>query len=187
MNTYQDYSLWIEIAVIILVGGILLALFSKAARILARKTNLEPIAARRVGALLRWIGILVILGLLVNKLFGIDLMGVILGGLALVAIGVVAVWSMLSHITATLLLVVLKPFQVGHWIGFPGEEVAGRVIDFNLFYTHLENEDTGEHFIIPNNQFFQKPIRHTPGKGRGKGELSEQFAQSGSEDPSTEA
>ena len=162
-------------------------MLTRVAQFLARQAKLEPIAARPIGVLLRWAGILVILGLLVNKLFGIDLMGLILGGLALVAVGVVAVWSMLSHMTATILLILLKPFQIGHWIGFSGEEVAGRVVDVNMFYTLLDNDETGEQYIIPNNHFFQKTIRHTPGKGRGKAALHEQLARSGALETETEA
>jgi small-conductance mechanosensitive channel len=177
MDKTQFLSMWISVIAILVVGGVLLLVLSKAARYLSKQLKLEPIAARPVGVLLRWLGVLVILGMLVNRLFGIDVMGLIMGALALVAIGVVAVWSMLSHITATLLLILLKPFQIGHWIGFAGEEVAGKVVDVNLFFTRLENTETGEHYFVPNNQFFQKAIRRTPGKGEGRAELREQLSQ----------
>lgn len=104
-------------------------------------------------------------------------MAVIGGALALVAIGIVAVWSLMSHLTATMLLILLRPFRVHDWIDFPGEDVQGNVVDLNLFFTLLDNR-SGEHFIIPNNLFFQKSFRHVPQKTGARIELHEQLDRS---------
>lgn len=182
MNRFADPSLWIEAGAIVVVGALALILIMRATNYLARQANFTPLAFRPVRFLIRWALILIIAGLLLNKLFAVDLMSIIVGGLAFVAIGVVAVWSMLSHTTATMLLILLRPFRIFDWINFPGEEVAGKVIDVNLFFTLLDNEE-GEHFIIPNNVFFQKTFRHVPGKGKEKIELHEQFERA---EPATE-
>jgi len=177
MERFADPSLWIQAGVIVVVGTLILMLALRGMRYLARKAEISKLAVRPVGFLIRWAAIFLILGLLVNKLFAVDLMSIIIGGLAMVAIGVVAVWSLLSHTTSTMLLILLRPFRIYDWITFPGEEVGGRVVDLNLFYTLLDNEE-GEHFIIPNNSFFQKTFRHVPEKGKEKIELHEQLERS---------
>ena len=186
MDKFQDLSLWIEAGGVIVIGAVLLLAASRVVQLLANRAHLSPLTVRPIRLLLRWAGILVIVGLLANKIFDVDLMGLIFGGLALVAIGVVAIWSLLSHMTATMLLILLEPFRINDRIGFPGEEVAGRVVDLNLFYTLLDNEETGEHFIVPNNHFFQKAVRHIPSKGGEKIELHQQLGEAGPTEPVSE-
>lgn len=178
MERFADPSLWIEVAGILVVGALALMLILRGTRYLAERAHFPPLAFRPIRFIIRWAVILVIVGLLLNKVFAVDLINMIVGGLALVAIGVVAVWSILSHTTATMLLILLRPFQIHDWISFPGEEVGGKVVDLNLFFTLLDNE-SGEHFIIPNNAFFQKTIRHIPGKAKAKIELHEQLERVG--------
>lgn len=174
MDRFVDPSLWIEAGVIVVIGALFLMLITRATGYLSKQPSFTPLAFRPVRLIIRWAVILVIAGLLLNKLFAIDLMNMIVGGLALIAIGVVAVWSMLSHTTATMLLILLRPFRIFDWITFPGEEVGGKVVDVNLFFTLLDNGE-GEHFIIPNNVFFQKTIRHIPGRSEERIELHEQL------------
>lgn len=175
MDRITELSLWIEVGVIVIVGGLLLLLLMRALRYVAGWANITDLALRPLKFVVRWVGILLIAGLVINKIFQVDLLNLIVGGFALVAIGVVAVWSILSHMTATALLILFRPFSIHDWINFPGEEVGGRVIDLNLFYTLLNNDEAGEHFIVPNNLFFQKTFRHIPGKGSEKIELHEQL------------
>ncbi len=178
MERLTDLTVWIDVGAILVVGGILLLLLMRATGYMAEWANISELAFRPIKFVIRWAGLLIIAGFVVNKIFEIDLLNLIVGGFALVAIGVVAVWSMLSHMTATFLLILFRPFKIHDWINFPGEEVGGHVIDLNLFYTLLENDEAGEHFIIPNNLFFQKTFRHVPGKGKEKIELHEQLERS---------
>lgn len=83
--------------------------------------------------------------------------------LAMVAIGFVAVWSVLSNTLCSVILMVVRPFNVGDTIEIPADELHGKVIDFNLIYTTLRDED-GSLLQVPNNTFFQKPIRREMGK-----------------------
>ena len=78
--------------------------------------------------------------------------------LGLVAIGFVAVWSLISHTSATMLILFLRPFQIGDDIEFPGEPVKGRVVDLNFFFTTLVDHDATL-YQIPNNLFFQKTLK----------------------------
>ncbi len=83
--------------------------------------------------------------------------------LSLVAIGFVAMWSILSHMLASILIVIFRPFEVGDRVEIVGDDpVIGEVTDLNPVYTTLRAEDGGT-LQVPNNLFFQKTLkRHAP-------------------------
>src|SRR5258708_35175233 len=54
---------------------------------------------------------------------------------ALVAIGFVAVWSILSNTLCTIVILIFRPFAIGDELEFPGEPIRGRVVDLNFIYT----------------------------------------------------
>jgi small-conductance mechanosensitive channel len=174
-EVYQHWTFWTEIGVTIALGLIVISLLLRGVALLAKSAKISTLALRPLSIIVRWIGILVIFGLVLER-FGISVMTTLATVLAMVAIGVIAVWSMLSHITATFLLILTKPFQVGDWVGFAGEEIDGKVIDLTLFYTTLESVD-GELFRIPNNMFFQKVVRVKATPGTSKRTLEEQLAK----------
>jgi hypothetical protein len=76
----------------------------------------------------------------------------------MVAIGFVAVWSVLSNALCTLIILVDRPFEVGDELEFAGEPVQGKVADLNFIYTTLRAAD-GSCLQIPNNLFLQKATR----------------------------
>ncbi len=84
------------------------------------------------------------------------------GVFALVAIGFVAVWSVLSNTLCSLILMIIRPFRVGDTIGFPPDAYRGKVVNFNMIFTTLETED-GMLLQVPNNTFFQRPIMRKKG------------------------
>jgi small-conductance mechanosensitive channel len=92
--------------------------------------------------------------------------------LALVAIGFVATWSILSNVLCSIVLLLMRPFSVGDRIELPGQDLGGRVVNFTLVFTILSDDD-GHLIQIPNNLFFQQPIRRRPGSETV--ELSEQI------------
>ncbi|MDQ8185280.1 mechanosensitive ion channel domain-containing protein [Pelagicoccus sp. SDUM812002] len=77
--------------------------------------------------------------------------------LGLVAIGFVAVWSVLSNISATFLILLVQPFKLGDYVAIVGEEVMGRVTDINFLFTTVR-KGNGDMYKVPNNQFFQKSL-----------------------------
>lgn len=119
-------------------------------------------------AVSRWI--IFIIGLLiVLQLLGIPVSHVfatLSAMLVLVAVGFVAVWSVLSNILCSFLLLLSPPFSFGDEIELkePDKEkgVRGKVINLNLFYTTLQASMNGvestETFRIPNTMFFQRVI-----------------------------
>ena len=83
--------------------------------------------------------------------------------LALVAIGFVAVWSILSHMTASVVILLQRPFRTGDYLQLADDEYSGRVTKTGLFYTEVEDSDGGRS-LIPNNLLFQRRFRITPEK-----------------------
>lgn len=151
----------LPVAGIIIVGAwILNLLIGRAMSLVARRTRLTDMDVLPVRKILSW-GVRVIALILILSVFGFQIGGIwamlstIFG---LVAIGFVAVWSILSHTSATMLILFLHPFQVGDDIDFPGEPIKGRVIDLNFFFTTIVDHD-GTFCQIPNNLFFQKTLR----------------------------
>ncbi len=139
---------------------------------LARPARPSPaitaLAHRRLGlpkGVTRWlvIGGLTVVALLI---LGIDLHGLwstLVGALSLIAIGFVAMWSILSHMLASVLIVVFRPFEVGDRVEIIGDDpVIGEVTDLNPVYTTLRCADGGI-LQVPNNLFFQRALkRHAP-------------------------
>lgn len=79
--------------------------------------------------------------------------------LGLIAIGFVAVWSVLSNVSSTFLIFSFKPFRVGDYVALVGDDTSGQVVDVNFMFTTLRRKD-GDLFRVPNNQFFQKSVQH---------------------------
>jgi len=78
--------------------------------------------------------------------------------LALVAIGFVAVWSILSNALCALMLMLTRPFDVGDTIEIVPDGIKGKVVNFSLLFTTLR-ETEARVIQVPNNTFFQKAIR----------------------------
>lgn len=146
----------------------------------AQWAGLPRLAFAPVRLMLRY-SILAIALVLILGLWGFELgtmlalLGTVLG---LVAIGFVAVWSVLSNFLCTFVLVAFKPFSVGDEIDLPADKVKGRVIDLSLIFTTLQIAP-GETVLVPNNIFFQRVFLRREGQ-RTTG-LGDQLRQS---DPS---
>ena len=126
---YFDHETFIRLIQSALILALALALFfGLKGRILvfARKANLPRLAFATVRVLLRY-SLLVVAVLLVLGRWGFDigtllaLLGTVLG---LVAIGFVAVWSVLSNFLCTFVLIAFKPFLVGDEIELPADHVV---------------------------------------------------------------
>lgn len=151
----------LPVVLAIMVGTFLLNLvIGRALIVLAHRTRLTEMDVLPIRHVLAWAA-RVVAGILILSVFGFQIGGIwamlstILG---LVAIGFVAVWSLISHTTATTLILFLRPFQIGDDLEFPGEPVRGRAVDINFFFTTLVDHEGTLH-QIPNNLFFQKTLK----------------------------
>ena len=131
----------------------------------AKWANLPRLAFAPVRLTLRYL-ILIIATVLILGRWGFQLdsliavVGTVLG---LVAIGFVAVWSVLSNCLCAFVLVLFKPFSVGDEVELiGGDRVKGTVTDLSLIFTTLE-VGPEETVLVPNNTFFQRIFKRRIG------------------------
>jgi len=168
---------FLKILLTIAVGVGLYAIASHGVRSLGRRDILSPQAVSVVSGIIKWTLIVVVV------LTGLNTVGISVTALwaslsailMLVAIGFVAVWSILSNISAALLLVIAAPFRIGDEIEIlepstqdtekPG--LRGRIKEISFFYTTLEQAGEAQQSAlvrVPNNLFFQKALRCRQGE-----------------------
>ena len=102
-------------------------------------------------------GILLASGLLFD--FNYNNFGIIVSSIfAVVGIALFAQWSILSNITASIIIFFLFPYRVGDRIRInDDEEIKGRISDITLFHLILEMDDGGK-LTFPTSVAFQKAI-----------------------------
>lgn len=125
---------------------------------LERRVSYETslIIARSVAAAL-WL----VAALLVLSLWGVSVSGLwtlLVSAAAVIGVGFLAVWAMISNITASFFLTIWRPFRLGQTVELLPESLKGEVIDRNMMFTALR-EDSGSILQVPNNLFFQKVFR----------------------------
>jgi small-conductance mechanosensitive channel len=164
----------IIVAVALILSVVLRRLINK----LRESNHLAPVMARRLQTFRRWT-ILVLTVLILMQVLGVfgNAWALISAGLAAVALGFVAAWSILSNATAALLVLTFRPFRVGDMVELvepSGTAIGGRVVDMNLMYTTLSvqpvetDQSKPPQFLhIPNNLFFQKILRTQSTHARG--------------------
>lgn len=150
---------------------VLLALgYFATSQLLAYLTRSGTFAKRITDGLRRIMryGVLLLLILLLAQVLGLGIGSIwtfITTTLAMVAVGFVAVWSVISNVLCAVLLVSLKPFRIGDSITImdtasPEKELSGVVININWFYTSLRSTTHPDSVVlVPNTVFFQKYVR----------------------------
>jgi small-conductance mechanosensitive channel len=111
------------------------------------------------------IGLWLIAALLILDAWGIALAGVwglLVSGIAVIGVGFLATWAIISNFTASLFLTIWRPFRLGDTVVILPENTAGRVTQHNLMFTVLREQD-GSVVNVPNNLFFQKMFRVVSG------------------------
>lgn len=80
--------------------------------------------------------------------------------IAILGIALFAQWSMLSNVTASILLFVSHPAKVGDTISILDKDypLTGKIKDIGAFFVIIENEDN-EVVTLPNSLLFQKMIK----------------------------
>ncbi len=99
-------------------------------------------------------------------MLALEIWGISLGGLwtlavsavTVVGVGFLATWTMISNVTASFFITIWRPFHLGDTVEVLPEGLKGRVIDRNLMFVAVR-EDDGAVIRIPNNLFFQKMFR----------------------------
>jgi small-conductance mechanosensitive channel len=185
MNNFAAYfersvevytSPFIKSALAVVAGYFIYILVCRALKKIAAKGFLDYQLRIILGGIVKWILIVVAI-LLCLGFFGVSvgtLWAALSGMLALIAVGFIAVWSVLSNILCSILLIIFPPFRIGDEIEIQEPTsnffVRGKVVGTNMLFTSLEAtnpEDEADSTIlrVPNNIFFQKYVRCIPGKG----------------------
>jgi small conductance mechanosensitive channel len=147
-------------AIVILVAGYVLALWiSRTARkLMARAARVDPTVQPVVAAVVHY----VILALVVVAALGqlgvqtASLLAVL--GAAGLAIGL-ALQGTLTNIAAGIMLLWLRPFQIGDYIEVPSNNISGTVREIGLFACLLENFD-GIFVFAPNGAVWNTALRN---------------------------
>ena len=148
--------------ILVIVVFLLKALSKKRLIKLSALYSYEPhrlFLVRKTIAIAFWIA-LISLTLIIFFLGGVNLnnIWVYLGGfLSVVAIELFAVWSILSNIISGIFIFIMNPFKTGSKIKLYDPEVQATVVNINLMFTELEDDDGI--FNVPNNTFFQKTVK----------------------------
>lgn len=161
------YSNVLGMVVIVMLAFISSLLLGKLLKTIQQKGLFSEHAIDGARSAMRWLIFLLAL-LFILQQFGVRVSAILSALLAvagLLAVGFIAVWSVLSNFLCALLLLVFKPFQVGDDIEIVevlgGTGLRGRILKFNMMYTTLTEKVGDEEVLtnLPNNVFFQKAIR----------------------------
>lgn len=153
----------ILIIIIFAVFAFLLKIIHKATNLLAAKQIISLTIANLFYNIFKWI-ITILFFLLILQQIGFSIASiwtVISAMVAMIAIGFVAVWSVLSNILCTLMLLIFRPFRVGDEVEIVDPAMtaglSGVVRNINLMFTTLRTSNDGEVIDtqIPNNLFFK--------------------------------
>ncbi len=140
--------------VVIFVGFFILAkiikrIITKAAERLKFDENLTSLLSRTSSITILIFGFVTALGTL-----GINVSAIVAGlGLTGFALGF-ALKDTISNLLSGVLILLYRPFEVGHRIKISGYE--GIVISIDLRYTELDSE--GNKVLIPNSKLFKDPV-----------------------------
>lgn len=93
---------------------------------------------------------------------------------AMIAVGFVAVWSLLSNMLATIIILIWRPFNIGEQVEVRPEGISGRVIDINFLYTLLKSDGDAQ-IVVPNSLFIQKFLIRQRLRGTPTRSLAEQL------------
>jgi MscS family membrane protein len=102
-------------------------------------------------------------GIIIAILFDISFKGLsiyIASAFTIIGAALFATWSILSNITASILLYFYSPFKIGSTIEILDKDlsIVGKVLDINWFSIVLKSEE-GKIVHYPTNLAIQKPIK----------------------------
>lgn len=150
------------VTIIVILIMLLLRLIIRTSTLkIARKTQKNEARSRQI---IRYVNVLLlIITIFVSMLiWGMDYTDVALifsSTFAVIGVAFFAIWSVLSNITAGIILFIYFPYKIGDKVkindkDFPIEAI---IEDIKAFQIHLRTEEN-ELITYPNNLFLQKPI-----------------------------
>jgi len=145
----------------IVLYSILLSASNRAIKLFGRR---QSIVEKRVLYIKKYFTATFFLVLLlsITVIWGIDFRGILIFAssfFAVVGISLFASWSILSSVTASVIIFFNFPYRIGDHVHFydGDDSIGGTITDMTLFYIQIETPDK-EVVIYPNNLAIQKPI-----------------------------
>jgi small conductance mechanosensitive channel len=145
-------------AIVVLLGGLWLAGKADllAGRMLDRAPHVDPMLKSFFGSLARYL-VLTVTVLAVLSEFGIQTTSLVaVLGAAGLAVGL-ALQGTLSNLAAGVMLLIFRPFRIGHKVQIGGS--LGTVRELTLFWTELVTDDKVQ-IIVPNGGVWGQPLRN---------------------------
>jgi small conductance mechanosensitive channel len=165
------YGLDVVYAAVLLVVGWWLASAAQRSlqRVLTGTHRVDALVIAFLGSLARY-ALLAVVAIAVLQLFGIQTASLVaVLGAASLAIGL-ALQGTLSNLAAGVMLLIFRPFRIGHDVEVGGK--AGEVRSLSLFMTELVAAD-GTQILLPNGAVWGQPIvNHSVYPGTGEISLS---------------
>ncbi|GAB1415834.1 hypothetical protein MASR2M117_12400 [Paludibacter sp.] len=92
---------------------------------------------------------------------------------AVIGVALFAQWSILSNITAGIIIYFSAPYKIGDFIKILDKDtpIEARVESINTFYTHLRTRDGGVH-VFPNALLLQKAVAVLEEEGEDNDKLT---------------
>jgi small-conductance mechanosensitive channel len=162
-----------SILIMVVLGMFALRLTRRSLRFLEDQGYVSESTCLVLQGVIRWVIIIAVVLLSLQQI-GVRVISLWTGLLtisAMVAVGFIAMWSVLSNLLCALLLVIFAPFRIGDEIEIieatGGRGLRGKVVNLNIIYTTVQEVmEEGVHdgvTHVPNNIFFQKTIRQWQG------------------------
>jgi small-conductance mechanosensitive channel len=163
-NSTVELSIVLETLALLVGASVVILLLNRMMR-----SWLHPTGTRmglRSDTIVSFARIITFLFWVVALLLILEMWGVSVGGMwtvlastaALIGVGFLATWAIISNVTASVFLAVWRPFHLGDTVALLPENLKGNAIERNLMFTVLR-EESGSVLYIPNNLFFQKTFR----------------------------
>lgn len=145
-------------AVVLICAVCLYILAARLLKKLGQNTHLEASLVVTLRIVMRWLFVIITAAAVMQAWNVLDQVWAAATAIVtLVAIGFVAVWSVLSNVLCSIILLAARPFRIGQRIALPPDDLEGRVTEVTLLHTVLVT-DSGDTLKVPNNLFFQRVL-----------------------------
>ncbi len=159
-----DYTKFIESIAVLLFFFAIRLIVNQVIRRNVLKKLIQPSRTRLVRRAIHGISLMVCM-LILLIIWGVkqsDLVVFIGSVLTVVGVAMFAQWSLLSNITASIIIFFYHSIRVGDFIAImetKDYEIQGEIIAIGLFFTTLKTSQKQEEMTLPNNIFILKSIR----------------------------
>lgn len=151
----------------IIATGVLFLIYTPVRLLISKITKRYAIISgrlARVNHMLKIIFTLLNLGVVTILIFiwGVDPKNIFVAFssmFAIIGVAFFAQWSLLSNVTAGVIIFFSSPFKIGDTIAVVDKDtpIEGEIEDIQTFHTHFRTKD-GQLIIYPNNLFLQKAV-----------------------------